>query len=396
MAWPTLFVRVRAQSNGNFGRWSQVQTFRVGSNLAQPKISDVCVNTNLSITAAWGSVTGAETYFLTLRKPSDPSFKKELANVTGTRVDWSQSDTGLQAQTQYTLTVEARATGQQPSSESAPFAFDSGNQCSGTNPHPVSDPINQASGQYIYAHADIAVNAVLPLQFITYYTSPLPDDNTNVKLTPLGPHWSHYYNIFIEKTPDNSKAVVHWRDGSSSSYSVPVSLTGQYPRLGTPNGDQLFGNDDLTYRLTLKDQTVYNFATNGLLQSIVGRDGNRQDLTYANGQLTRITDAGSGRFLSLTYLQSGQIETVADNSGRSIRYDYFPTTFDLKSVTDVQQHAREFTYQGNSLLKTLKDENGNVVITNDYWPDQRVKSQTDALQHTTNFTYEISQDSNGL
>lgn len=392
----TLFVRVRAQSNGNFGRWSQLQTFRVGSNLAQPKINDVCVNTNLSITAAWGSVTGADTYFLTLRKPSDPSFKKELANVTGTRVDWSQSDTGLQAQTQYTLTVEARATGQQPSPESAPFAFDSGKQCSGTNPHPVIDPINQASGQYIYSHADIAVNAVLPLQFITYYTSPLPDDNANVKLKPLGPHWSHYYNIFIEKTPDNSKAVVQWRDGSSSSYSVPVSLTGQYPRLGTPNGDQLFGNDDLTYRLTLKDQTVYNFAANGILQSIVARDGNRQDLTYTNGQLTRITDAGSGRFLSLTYLQSGQIETVADNSGRSIRYDYFPTTFDLKSVTDVQQHAREFTYQGNSLLKTLKDENGTVVITNDYWPDQRVKSQTDALQQTTNFSYEISQDSNGF
>src|SRR5215213_603033 len=391
-----LFVRVRAESAGNLGRWSQPQSFRVGSNLAQVKISDVCVNTNLTVTASWGAVTGAETYLLTLRKPSDPSFIRTLSGVQGTRTDWQQSLTNLEAQTEYTLTVEAQATGQQPGPESALSKFNSGNQCSGTNPHPVADPINQATGQYVYSHVDFEVNAVMPLQFITYYTSPLPDDNTNVRLTPLGPHWNHYYNIFIEKTQDNSRALVHWRDGSFSSYSIPVSLTGQYPRLGTPNGDQLFVNDDLTYRLTLKDQTVYNFNPAGILQSIVTSDGNRQDLAYTNGQLTRITDIGSGRLLNLTYLPTGQIQTVTDNSGRSIKYEYFPNTFDLKTVTDVQLNHRDFTYKTNSLLETLTDENGKLVITNDYWPDQRVKSQADALQHTTTFAYQISQDANGF
>jgi hypothetical protein len=360
-----LFVRVRAQSQGSLGRWSQPQSFRVGSNLGQPKINDVCVNTNLTITASWGAVTGAETYTLTLRKPDEPSFVRTLSGVTGTTKDWPQSSSNIQAQTQYTLTVEANATGQQPGPVSAPFSFSSANQCAGHNTTPVADPINQATGQYVYSHVDLTVNAVVPLQFITYYTSPLPDDNANVKLTPLGPHWSHYYNIFIETVQNNSKAVVHWRDETFSSYTIPVSLTGEYPRLGTPNGDRLFVNDDLTYRLTLKDQTVYNFDSNGILQNIVSREGNRTDLAYTSGQLTRITDIGSGRFLALTYLPSGQIDTVTDNSQRSIKYEYFPTTFDLKSVTDVQNNHRDFTYKTNSLLETLKDENSKVVITND-------------------------------
>jgi YD repeat-containing protein len=187
-------------------------------------------------------------------------------------------------------------------------------------------------------------------------------------------------------------AALCWGSGVVSLYDVPSSITGLYSKQGQPSGDLLLRNADLSWQLTLRDQTVYAFGPGGALQRIVSPQGNAVDLTYQGGSLSRITDRGSGRYLQIGYYQSGadagRINTVTDNTGRSIAYRY--TAGDLTTFTDVAGNSRTFTYHPGSLMHTATDQVGNTFITNLYDPQRRVVHQKDGRAAASGQSYDIA------
>ena len=379
-------IRVRAIALQNLGRWSAAATFKVGTTLGAPTITGACVNAALTLTAAWSAVPGASAYRLTLRNGSTFAKTLEVGNVTTT--DWPVSATGLQPHTQYTLTVTARAQNTPDGPESAPFPVDSGTLCPGTNTTPVGEPINQVTGQYIYAHLDLAVPGVVPLELVTYYTSPLAGATPGASV--LGPYWSHGYDIRL--TISAAVATVAFGDGGVERFAIPASLSGECAKFGPPNGDRLVAEVDGTYTLTRRDGRALRFDAGGVLQSIARRDGNALTLAYSGGLLATVTDAGSGRALKFTY-QNGLLESVACGTlSASFARD---ATGDLTRVTNPAGRHRDFTYATGSLLEGATDENGHLFVTNRYGGDRRIESQQ-TPRGTLSLSYLDGHDANGF
>ena len=142
--------------------------------------------------------------------------------------------------------------------------------------HPVADPINAATGAYIYANTDLAVPAIMPLILTSYYNGswPTPAENPLVTSTPLGNRWTHSYLTWL--APDSADAYVYifWGVQQIERFAVPGSGTGTYTPAGAAPGSSLLRAVDLSYTLTRADATSYLFNSDGTLGAIVDRFGN--------------------------------------------------------------------------------------------------------------------------
>jgi RHS repeat-associated protein len=384
-AGDTVTVKVRAVSGGVLGQWSSLAV-TVGSSVPQATITSFAFDKLDAFSLAWSNLGSGYTYTVNMTGPGLKSGVFPRTGLTTTTLSMTSAETGVQSGQQYSATVTAYsgATAGPASAQATATAGEQtppdhgGSGGSGSG----GDPVNLATGWFSYANADIVVNGVVPLRFVTYYNSytALPSDQPPQPSVPMGARWNHFYNTRINKAPNGATVEVVWGAGPINIYDVPSSITGNYPKQGLPNGDRLVCNSDLGYTLTQRDRTVYQFNPDGRLISIVSAAGNIVALTYNNDQLTTVTDQASGRSLTLTYwnngTDNGRVWKVTDNTGRSISYTY--TSGNLTSLTDVQSKTCSFTYQAGSLLQTVTDQNGHTFISNRYDSVARVEFQQDA------------------
>lgn len=105
---------------------------------------------------------------------------------------------------------------------------------------------------------------------------------------PLGRGWGHTHDIGITAY-SNGKVVLREGDGKRRLYtpngSSYTSHAGDYSTLTK--------NTDSTLTITHKDGLKYNFNTDKKISSIVDRNNNTITFTYANGNLTTITDSAN-------------------------------------------------------------------------------------------------------
>jgi RHS repeat-associated protein len=388
----TLQVRVRATGNGLLGAWSSYASLTLGSGLQKIAITAFSFNAENSMTIAWGAVTSpqpgtAVTYTVTV---TGPGLKTGVfpQTTTSTSLQLSQATTGVANKTTYSATVQATAPGT-PGEVSAVSTATTGTLTSGDGGGTsTGDPIAIATGAYVYSNADLSVVGVVPLEFATFYSSatPLPDaQNPIASDKPMGKRWSHTYNtrLYIPDTQPatNPFVAVVWGHGSVGLYNWRNAI-GTLTKQGRQDGSVLVRNTDLTYTLILKDQSRYQFDATGRLVRLISTVGNTVTLSYSGSQLQRVTDDGSGRYLSLTYFASGadagRVQQVSDNAGRQISYAY--TNGDLATFTGVSGKSRGFTYWPQSLMKQATFENGDVIVYNEYDSQQRVKLQRDGNQ----------------
>jgi RHS repeat-associated protein len=394
----TLQVRVRASGNGLLGAWSPYASLALGSTLAKPVISSFSFDASNGMTVTWGAValippkTGEVVMYQV--SITGPGLRSGVfsAVTSGTSLSRDAATTGVQNQQNYTATVQAIGPGR-PGPLSDPVTAKSGTL---TKPDQGAgggsaggDPISLATGIYTYSHVDMSVVGVVPLDFVTYYSSgaPLPDGQNPIAADkPMGRRWNHVYNTWLyvpnPQPSSNPYATVAWGNGVVSSYAWS-DVIGPLPKIGRQDGSVLERNPDLTYTLILKDQTRYNFDTSGRLVTIVSNIGNAVALSYSGGRLDRVTDNGSGRYLAFTYFASGadigRLQQVADNAGRHVVYAY--TAGDLTGFTNVSGKSRTFTYWPQSLMKQATAENGvDVIVYNEYDSQQRVTLQRDGNQ----------------
>ncbi len=119
----------------------------------------------------------------------------------------------------------------------------------------------------------------------------------------------------------------------------------------------------ITFRLTTKDGTVYNFNNLGAITSLADRTGQNQILfSYTGTLLSSITDT-VGRTATLKYNGSNQLANVT-YGGQTVRYGYSGSN--LATVTDAAGRVVTLKYNGASawlLTGVVYTAGGNSTYT---------------------------------
>jgi RHS repeat-associated protein len=237
----------------------------------------------------------------------------------------------------------------------------------------AAEPVNVVFGNYTYQYTDLAIPARgEDFVFRRTYNSAIADTS------PLGPGWTHSYNIFATSSATNT-VIIQREDGRQDLYTH--SGNGIYL---PPSGihDSLMWVTD-HFVLTRTDQIVYTFNPSDYLANITDRNGNMITLTYASGRLATLTGP-AGRTVTLTYA-SGLLSQIIDPASRTVGFGY--TGDRLTSVTDVNGRTTSYAYDGGGRLRSITDANGHTFVNNTYDALSRVVQQRDALNNLTTFNY---------
>ena len=238
------------------------------------------------------------------------------------------------------------------------------------------DPVDTATGNYIYQHRDLELAGVgMPFTFDRSYNS--RDDRSG----PLGFNWAHNWDASL----DDAAGIVRvrWGDGGTQTWS-PDGAGGFTPQVGV--FDALIDDGGGAYTVRKRDLSEYHFDTSGRLASVRDRNNNTITLTYTGGKLSQITDT-AGRTLSLSYDVGNRLTQITDPIGRTIQFAY-DVNGDLVTATDANGNATTYSYDGNHQILSIVDPRGNTLVSNTYDAQDRVVTyQTDAKGGATTYVY---------
>lgn len=324
-------------------------------------VFDASGSSGTSLNYAWSSDDGQSISF------STSSTARFSFGSTGTRV----------------VTLQVKDSYNQVSSTSRQITVQSRNigGSGGSGQSFSKDPVNLATGNYIYEHTDLRLPGVgFPFEFKRFYNSKFADQTGR----PMGFGWTHSYNLWLTNTTTN--ALITFGDGHVETHILQPDSS-YLPEAGV--FDRLQKNGDGTWTLITKAQTQQNFNAQGRLDSIVDKNGNRLALTYISSQLTSITDT-AGRSVMFTNDANGCISSLLDSIGRTIRYEYDGQT-NLVRVVDANNRTNKFDYDSAHQLTDAFDAKGTRYVHNDYDPATRVVvSQLDAYSKPTGFSYDFT------
>jgi len=293
------------------------------------------------------------------------------------------------------------------------------------------EPVNLASGAYIYRHTDITLGRrgnPNGLAFTCYYNS-----GGRLGNTTLGYGWDHSYNIYLNVNSDgyqsmgadshfdavgvvtelyvtidlmrgsfsHEKTVVatiahKWFVDQLIDNAVKINSGGQVSEfIRLPNGsynpppgitDELVydaGSD--TYSLNRRFGIVLDFNTEGQIETWTDANGNAMQFLYdGDGLLDTVTDA-FGHTLIFSYNADKRLESVTDSAGRVIAFSY-DGDGNLDAYTDPTGVATyQYSYDSGHRMTEIHAPSGQRLVTNVYDGLDRVMEQTNGR----NFTWEF-------
>jgi RHS repeat-associated protein len=209
---------------------------------------------------------------------------------------------------------------------------------------------------------ELAIKVARTLDLTLTYNSYDADGSHAQIDTVLGYGWTHSYNRFLFRQGENifymePTGTEKFQLGPGGTYTA---ATGYF--------NKLVKNPDGSFTLTTKDQTVYQFAIvpgtpfgfGGPLYrllSITDRNNNTTTLTYAGGNLVRITDT-YGRFLTLTSRPDGHLTKVTDQNMHTTTFDYDSSGRHLARITDPNGQTMSYTYNTLNQMLSRTDRDG--------------------------------------
>ncbi len=239
------------------------------------------------------------------------------------------------------------------------------------------EPINMIGGNFLAGRTELTLPGKdNPVSFRLSYNSAAAGEPG-----PVGWGWNHSFRVAATINDDNTIVITNpdgrtdlYTPNGSGGYTAPQGI---YDTLTTSGGK---------FKVTHKDRSVYNFNTDGQLNTVVSPNGNTQTLTYdSNGQLSAIADP-FGRTLALAYNSTGYLTSVTDPSGRVVTY-----TYDIQgNLTQVKNQNNEITkyeYDAYHRLTKITDPRNNAVVTNVYDTQGRVTQQTNGLGKVVSLDY---------
>ncbi|MHB0867465.1 MAG: DUF6531 domain-containing protein [Thermoleophilia bacterium] len=240
------------------------------------------------------------------------------------------------------------------------------------------DPINTATGGFVYQHKDINIPTVgLSLVFERTYNSNDASDG------PLGYGWSNTWQISANPLA-NGNVVILRGDGRQDTFTL--NQDGSYTP--PPGRHDILTKNQGTYKLVSQDFITYNFDAGNNLASEVSETGQATTFTYnaTSKQLTTITEP-TGRSLSFTYNAANRIDEITDPQGNTVSFLY-SAEGNLTQVTDQNGGVTSFTYDSAHRITSVTDPAGHTSANNTYDAQGKVVSQTDADGHLLGFAYD--------
>jgi hypothetical protein len=189
------------------------------------------------------------------------------------------------------------------------------------------DPVDLATGLFVYEKTDIALPDVLPIVLTRTYRQ---DDHTS---RAFGIGTSHAYDLFLigDSTytwadlilPDGGRVpFVRTSGGTGYASAVMEHATAPGPFF---KATLHWNNARAAWDLTRRDGVRYEFGTAGAtgvrLIAIVDRSGNRLRIERSGAHVSRIVSP-HGRTLDFTLDGSNRVTSVTDHIGRQITYTY--------------------------------------------------------------------------
>ena len=230
----------------------------------------------------------------------------------------------------------------------------------------VGDPVNAATGNFIYDNTDISIGGPYGLEFKRFYNSVDAHDGV------LGRNWCHHYEIRLSREEEGIVSILYG-DGHRAYYEPyeggnEALESGYRSSLGVFDVLKKLEED---YELTLRDGGKYHFNGLGQLTHQVDPHGNKTTLSYDDDLLQRVETKGG--YLTFSYAND-RISEVTDHTGRSVGYEYEGGM--LTKYIDVLGNCYTYEYDDRQrLLKETKPE-GAIGYENTYDNNDRVARQT--------------------
>ncbi|OGX05215.1 MAG: hypothetical protein A3G87_06350 [Omnitrophica bacterium RIFCSPLOWO2_12_FULL_50_11] len=294
------------------------------------------------------------------------------------------------------------------------------------------DPVNMASGAFVFDHVDLALGGDPPLglSLARSYNS-----SSHFSKRNLGFGWTHDYDIRLSRTghaqpglglrtPADAAPlltalriaydVIYQRTSDELAYAT-VALIFKWAmdqlienavtvHIGSrsiefiklPDGTyvsppgittKLVDNGNGTLSLQERFGTHMDFDTNGRLQNWRDVDGNNMTFTYTGDKLSMVQDEFH-RSLAFSYTGEN-LTSVSDSEGRSVSYGYDGQN-NLTTYTDPENKVWTYGYDGVHQLTSLTNPLGITTVTNVYDSEDRVKTQTAPRQGGGTATYNFS------
>jgi len=194
----------------------------------------------------------------------------------------------------------------------------------------AGNPVSIGTGIKTQVEADYEGAGPFPLGYTRTYVSYLPNGS------PVGHKWSSNYHQRL-RLPDGATAMsapnailAQRSDGGWQQYvyrSGTYVVNGDVPERIERVSDGL--GRTTGWRLHTATDTVESYSGEGRLLSIQNRTGLRHSLSYTN---------------------DGLLDRVADDFGRSLRFEYDPLTKQVTTLIDPEQRRTTYSYDAGTLI----------------------------------------------
>lgn len=254
----------------------------------------------------------------------------------------------------------------------------------------TKSPVYVGAGTYVRDDTDLTIRTTgLGISAARHYDSSRSVDG------PVGIGWTSsltpriYYTMYTTAPQVYGyTAYVVMPNGSLRAFAQETFHTAADNSFSPPNGvkDQLVKHANGTYTVTGDGGApVLRFHDDGTIDWMKDAFGNTIDYTYdASGRLQRVADnAGSGRYVDVTWNPAGRISELTDSAARTIRYTYDADgtlTGVANAVTPSGQQSTNYTYVTGRfapLLHEVKDRWLRLITRIGWDAGDRVASYTD-------------------
>jgi RHS repeat-associated protein len=284
------------------------------------------------------------------------------------------------------------------------------------------DPVDLATGSFLYDHTDLDVSATEPrgISFSRHYSTRLRQRND----AKLGNGWLH--NWYVRQ---NHRSATNEGLGLGNPYQCAAALVGIRAALDLYDltdvkrwscallacgfvVDELYENSvsvqlgsrvlqfvkrpggagylpptgvaaslasvganlEMTFRYgnTLVFTNPTTFGAQGKLTKLLDPYGKTLTVTYSGVNVSKVTDC-FGRTLTFTY-SGGRLTKVTDSTGRIVSFASAGDS-NLTGCTDPEGSTWTFGYEDGHKLQELRDPDGRVITANTYDALDRVKEQ---------------------
>ena len=273
----------------------------------------------------------------------------------------------------------------------------------------TSEPIDLASGDYVFPTTDLTVGSGVPRGFS--FARQYHGGRRLVNPAGLGYGWTHNWQVratrrtayepalgiggtaldvaamlvAAQATLDLSSVatdaqhwtlanlVSHWLADQLQDNAVAISIgerSMQFTRRAdgtwqSPGGiTTTLAPNGSGWQVQERHGNSYNFDASGHLTSIADLWGKTLNVAYnGSDQVSTVTDAYA-RSLTFTYT-GGKLASVADSTGRTVSFTYNGSG-DLVVAGDPEGKADRFAYDGEHRITEIRNHDNQLVATNTY------------------------------